>query len=37
MTAIQKENVDVHFTHVEKITADGVVGGDGVERKVDTM
>lgn len=37
MVAIQKENVDVHFTAVEKITEDGVVGGDGIERKVDTV
>lgn len=37
MLAIQKENVDVHFTPVEKITEDGVVGADGIERKVDTV
>jgi cation diffusion facilitator CzcD-associated flavoprotein CzcO len=37
MVAIQKENVDVHFTHVEKITEEGVIGGDGIERKVDTI
>ncbi|KAK5112948.1 hypothetical protein LTR62_003770 [Meristemomyces frigidus] len=37
MAAIQKENVDVHFTPVESCTEDGVVGGDGVERKVDTI
>lgn len=37
MLAIQEENVDVHFTHVQKITEDGVIGGDGVERKVDTI
>jgi hydroxyversicolorone monooxygenase len=37
MTAIQKPNVDVHFTAVNKITEDGVVGEDGVERKVDTI
>lgn len=37
MEAIQKENVDVHFMHVERITEEGVVGGDGVERKVDTI
>lgn len=37
MEAIQKENVDVHFTHVERITEEGVVGGDGIERKVDTI
>jgi hydroxyversicolorone monooxygenase len=37
MESIQKENVDVHFTPVESCTEDGVVGGDGVERKVDTI
>lgn len=37
MEAIQKENVDVHFTAVDKITEDGVVGTDGIERKVDTV
>jgi cation diffusion facilitator CzcD-associated flavoprotein CzcO len=37
MEAIQKDNVDVHFTAVEKITEDGVIGGDGEERKVDTI
>ena len=35
--AIQKENVDVHFTPVEKITEKGVVGGDGIERECDTI
>ncbi|KAF2725703.1 FAD/NAD(P)-binding domain-containing protein [Polychaeton citri CBS 116435] len=37
MEAIQKENVDVHFTHVESCTENGVVGGDGIEREVDTI
>ncbi|OCK84640.1 hypothetical protein K432DRAFT_400973 [Lepidopterella palustris CBS 459.81] len=37
MIAIQKEIVDVHFTAVERITEDGVVGADGKERKVDTI
>ncbi|EME38864.1 flavin-binding monooxygenase-like protein [Dothistroma septosporum NZE10] len=37
MEAIQKENVDVHFTPVESCTEKGVVGGDGVEREVDTV
>jgi cation diffusion facilitator CzcD-associated flavoprotein CzcO len=37
MVAIQNENVDVHFTGVEEITEDGVIGNDGVERKVDTI
>ncbi|KPI37674.1 putative sterigmatocystin biosynthesis monooxygenase stcW [Cyphellophora attinorum] len=37
MEAIQKPNVDVHFTAVEKITPKGVVGADGVERECDTI
>lgn len=37
MEAIQKENVDVHFTAVESATEKGVVGADGVEREVDTI
>lgn len=37
MVAIQEENVDVHFTPVVSCTEDGVVGEDGVERKVDTI
>jgi len=37
MLAIQKENVDVHFTAVASVTEDGVVGEDGQERKVDTI
>ncbi|EEH48624.2 uncharacterized protein PADG_04703 [Paracoccidioides brasiliensis Pb18] len=37
MLAIQQPNVDVHFTAVNKITEDGLVGEDGVERKVDTI
>lgn len=37
MLAIQEENVDVHFTPVVSCTEDGVVGEDGVERKVDTI
>jgi len=35
--AIQKPNVDVHFTAVNKITENGVVGEDGKEREVDTI
>jgi hypothetical protein len=35
--AVQKANVDVHFTSVTRLTRDGVIGGDGIERKVDTM
>lgn len=35
--AIQEPNVDVHFIPVTKITEDGVVGEDGVERKCDTI
>ncbi|KAK3633928.1 hypothetical protein LTR56_015538 [Elasticomyces elasticus] len=37
MEAIQKENVDVHFTPVVSCTEDGVVGEDGTECKVDTI
>ncbi|PGG98430.1 hypothetical protein AJ79_08869 [Helicocarpus griseus UAMH5409] len=37
MLAIQQPNVDVHFTAVNKITEDGLVGEDGIERKVDTI
>lgn len=37
MEAIQKENVDVHFTPVESCSEKGVIGGDGVEREVDTI
>lgn len=37
IAAIQKENVDLHFTGVASITSEGVVGDDGVERKCDTI
>ncbi|KAL3430652.1 putative sterigmatocystin biosynthesis monooxygenase stcW [Aspergillus tetrazonus] len=37
MQAIQQANVDVHFTAVASCTEDGVVGADGIERKVDTI
>ncbi|KAB2579998.1 putative sterigmatocystin biosynthesis monooxygenase stcW [Lasiodiplodia theobromae] len=37
MEAVTKDNVDVHFTAVERLTEDGVVGADGVERKCDTV
>jgi len=37
MEAIQKDNVDVNFTAVERITEKGVVGADGVERECDTI
>lgn len=37
MKAIQEPNVDVHFTAVAKITEDGLVGEDGIERKVDSI
>ena len=36
MKAIQEPNVNVHFTAASHITATGVVGADGVERKCDT-
>jgi thioredoxin reductase len=37
MEAIQKPNVDVHFTAVEQVTEKGVVGADGIERECDTI
>ncbi|KAL4971588.1 putative sterigmatocystin biosynthesis monooxygenase stcW [Aspergillus desertorum] len=37
MQAIQQANVQVHFTGVARCTEDGVVGADGIERKVDTI
>lgn len=37
MLAIQEKNIDVHFTAVERITEEGVVGADGEERKCDTI
>jgi cation diffusion facilitator CzcD-associated flavoprotein CzcO len=37
MEAVQQPNVDVHFTSVTSCTEDGVVGADGVERKVDAI
>ncbi|KAL6710120.1 hypothetical protein ACN47E_009911 [Coniothyrium glycines] len=37
MEAIQKENVDVHFTSVEEITETGVIGKDGTTKEVDTI
>lgn len=37
MEAIQQDNCNVRFTHVASATKDGVVGGDGVEVKVDTI
>jgi cation diffusion facilitator CzcD-associated flavoprotein CzcO len=37
MRAIQESNVDVHFCGVTEFTEDGLIGSDGVERKVDTI
>ncbi|KAF5970676.1 flavin-binding monooxygenase [Fusarium coicis] len=37
MKAIQEDNVEVRFTSVDEITEDGVIGGDGVEHKVDAI
>ena len=37
MLAIQKPNVDVHFTEVTEITCDSIVGKNGVKLKVDTI
>lgn len=33
MRAVQEKNVQVHFTGVERLTENGIVGDDGVERK----
>ena len=35
--AIQRPNVDVHFTSVTRLTKNGVIGADGIERKVDAV
>ncbi len=35
--AIQRENVDVHFTSVARLTKNGVMGADGIEHKVDAV
>jgi hypothetical protein len=35
--AIQNDNVDVHFTPVTKITENGVIGEDCIERQCDTI
>ncbi|KAH8811635.1 flavin-binding monooxygenase-like protein [Xylogone sp. PMI_703] len=37
MRAIQEPNVDVHFTHVVKITEDSVIDSDGNSFKPDTI
>ncbi|KAJ9621048.1 hypothetical protein H2204_012029 [Knufia peltigerae] len=37
MRAIQEPNIDVHFTGVRRVSEFGVIGEDGVERKVDTI
>lgn len=37
MLAIQEPNVDVHFTAVESVSENGVIGEDGKEREVDTI
>ena len=37
MEAIQKGNVDVHFTNATRVTHDGVIGADGLERKCNTI
>ena len=37
MMAVQKENVDVHFTGVKELTEDGLIGEDGTHVKVDTI
>jgi hypothetical protein len=35
--AIQQPNVSVHFTWVDRLTEDSVVGTDGIERKIDSV
>lgn len=37
MAAIQQPNVNVQFTFADRITDTGVIGGDGVECKCDTI
>jgi cation diffusion facilitator CzcD-associated flavoprotein CzcO len=37
MNAIQKDNVDVHFTAVDEIDETGVIGNDKIHREVDTI
>ncbi|KAI9162661.1 FAD-binding monooxygenase moxY [Paramyrothecium foliicola] len=37
MLAIQKSNVSIHFTSVDKVTSNSVIGTDGIERRVDTI
>lgn len=37
LRAIQTPNVDVHFTGVARITENGVVGDDGIERECDVI
>jgi cation diffusion facilitator CzcD-associated flavoprotein CzcO len=37
MEAIQKNNVDVHFTAVDAIDETGVIGNDGKHREADTI
>ena len=35
--AVQQPNVSVHFTGMQRLTENGVVGMDGIERQVDTV
>jgi hypothetical protein len=37
MLAIQKPNVDVHFTEVVEITDNLIIGKNGTAREVDTI
>jgi hypothetical protein len=37
MLAIQKQNVDVHFTEVVEITDSSIVGKNGTKRDIDTI
>lgn len=37
MVAIQKPNVDVHFTEVVEITTNSIIGKNGTEKEIDTI
>ncbi len=37
MVAIQKPNVEVHFTEVVAITEDSIIGKNGVTKEIDTI
>jgi hypothetical protein len=37
MLAIQKPNVNMHFTEVVEITDNSIVGKDGTKKEIDTI